>query len=109
MSFEGYTQSLCANGHLSTYEVWDDWEKCAICHSTQQVWSNIVDDTNSEEYGIVLMDQYKIKEGKSEINTFVNENGDWVTVSFIVHPQYSAPPKDCTQYCRVLGRYEPIT
>lgn len=61
MSYEGYTQVLCANGHLSHFDALDeswarvtsygfeqpDAEPCAIC-GAQFVFHHQVDQTNDE-------------------------------------------------------------
>ena len=52
MSFEGYYQVLCKNGHYSTCDCYtlhtpgssDDW-RCSIC-GEECAWWNIVDETN---------------------------------------------------------------
>lgn len=47
MSFEGFVQYLCKNGHNWDNDVYwdDDSEKCPICEA-EIVWSNLVDTTN---------------------------------------------------------------
>jgi hypothetical protein len=49
MSYEGYTQVLCENGHYFTYNCYDyedfDGWKCPECQ-TEIAWSNMVDETN---------------------------------------------------------------
>jgi hypothetical protein len=47
MSFEGYYQKLCKNGHYATVDVYNDYLewKCAVC-GEKEAWSNIVDYTN---------------------------------------------------------------
>ncbi|KKM89344.1 hypothetical protein LCGC14_1249630 [marine sediment metagenome] len=55
MSFEGYTQYLCSNGHASTKDAYDDYFneydfKCPCCDG-KEAWSNTVCTTNgSFEY-----------------------------------------------------------
>lgn len=51
MSFEGYYQRLCENGHYSAIDVYagdfqdlDDWE-CAVCDAPL-AWEQLVDETN---------------------------------------------------------------
>ena len=48
MSFEGYYQILCKKGHLSTLDVYDDFEeKQWECRCGAKVaWVNMVDTTN---------------------------------------------------------------
>tara|TARA_R100000656_G_scaffold104176_3_gene76374 strand:+ start:28543 stop:28878 length:336 start_codon:yes stop_codon:yes gene_type:complete len=57
MSFEGYTQSFCKNGHLDTYELptYGDTHKCSICNEDWAI-ENIVDDTNCEMFGEIPQD-----------------------------------------------------
>jgi hypothetical protein len=47
MSFEGYIQKLCANGHHWVCDVYfdDSNEVCSVC-GAEVVWKNIVDTTN---------------------------------------------------------------
>lgn len=53
MSFEGYYQMLCANGHYITVDVYEDTpKKCAEC-GTGFVWVNTVDETNGDSVGYV--------------------------------------------------------
>ena len=49
MSFEGYYQALCENGHSCVRELWeDDWGnfECEVCHVDKVAWWNLVDVTN---------------------------------------------------------------
>lgn len=54
MSFEGYYQILCGNGHLSDDDVYDyrqeegHW-KCPAC-GEREAWRNLVDVTNGSYY-----------------------------------------------------------
>lgn len=45
MSYEGYTQALCANGHEQTVQQYDDRATCDLC-SAKIVWRHEVDVTN---------------------------------------------------------------
>jgi RNA polymerase subunit RPABC4/transcription elongation factor Spt4 len=48
MSFEGFYQNLCKQGHYwinSTYGYNDADENCPVCRE-KSVWSNLVDETN---------------------------------------------------------------
>lgn len=47
MSYEGYSQFLCKNGHLWTADCWkaETEMKCPVC-GKQKVWENMVDTTN---------------------------------------------------------------
>lgn len=53
MSYEGYEQAICANGHLSRIENYQakDLQYC-FC-GIYFVWRNPVDDTNMDSYGII--------------------------------------------------------
>ena len=58
MSFEGYIQRLCKNGHLQEIDVYDfesKDENCDEC-SSEWVWQNIVDRTNVETVGHVELE-----------------------------------------------------
>ena len=47
MSFEGYYQVLCENGHLNTWDVYSSPEENIRCHCGKKfVWKNLVDQTN---------------------------------------------------------------
>lgn len=55
MSYEGYTQFLCSNGHeffLDAYE--EDIEECPVCKAPP-VWAYGVDQTNGCFHDISLM------------------------------------------------------
>jgi len=49
MSYEGYEQVLCENGHYFTFDCYDYWQEdkwvCPIC-GAKSAWSNMVDVTN---------------------------------------------------------------
>lgn len=49
MSYEGYEQVLCENGHYYTYDCYEFWKdkgwSCPTC-GAKAVWSNMVDVTN---------------------------------------------------------------
>jgi hypothetical protein len=47
MSYEGYTQKLCANGHLREANCYDDFAETCGC-GAPFVWSHEVDETNCE-------------------------------------------------------------
>ena len=52
MSFEGYYQCVCKNGHYFEINAYDDRDKCVDCYQ-DIVMKNIVDETNCEQYGYV--------------------------------------------------------
>ena len=47
MSFEGYYQKLCPNGHYQCTDVYMDASHCPICLK-KYVYSHMVDTTNDE-------------------------------------------------------------
>lgn len=58
MSFEGYIQRLCKNGHLEEIDVYDfesKDEKCDEC-GEEWVWQNTVDQTNGGDVGRVELE-----------------------------------------------------
>lgn len=61
MSYEGYCQSLCKNGHLSNSDPFQSEDVCPSCQE-EIVWSNSVDETNCNGVGYIPMDQFKIKD-----------------------------------------------
>lgn len=70
MSYEGYTQVLCKNGHYSTREPYyhgfgGEGELCPICKE-EIVWMNEVDQTNIEEIGYIEMVQFLKEPRKTE-------------------------------------------
>lgn len=50
MSFEGYYQCICKNGHYSCIDVYDDRDKYVDCFE-EIIFKNIVDETNGEHCG----------------------------------------------------------
>jgi hypothetical protein len=54
MSFEGYYQRLCKNGHYSSTDCYSvsAFDKCTTCFA-DFVWENLVDETNCETEGFV--------------------------------------------------------
>ena len=47
MSYEGYTEYLCKDGHYSTSDCWCENLSCPICNK-EVVWKHEVDQTNDE-------------------------------------------------------------
>lgn len=51
MSYEGYEQLLCKNGHYDTADCWyNDLQPCRVC-GEKIVWINSVDETNGSFCG----------------------------------------------------------
>lgn len=65
MSYEGYVQCLCKNGHYfeederyDFAEVRSEYGICGICNS-EIIWTNHVDDTNCDQWGAIPFDEFK--------------------------------------------------
>lgn len=54
MSFEGYEQLICGNGHYRTFDVYSVPETCNC--GAKWAMINIVDETNSPGQGIISRD-----------------------------------------------------
>jgi len=69
MSFEGYVQRLCKNGHYSSGDVWTHraGARCLErrCRASI-VWTNLVDETNGAPQGKIDMEQFLVTPVKSE-------------------------------------------
>ena len=52
MSFEGYYQKVCKNGHYFECDVYQDRDNCVDCF-LPIIYENIVDQTNCEDVGYV--------------------------------------------------------
>ncbi|TXH11681.1 MAG: hypothetical protein E6R04_01130 [Spirochaetes bacterium] len=54
MSYEGYSQCICVNGHFTNIsESYGERLKCPVCSRTKFAWVNEVDETNCDSYGYV--------------------------------------------------------
>ncbi len=49
MSYEGYTECLCANGHYSMYDAYQRLRGCQHCDASI-AWMNDIDTTNDGGY-----------------------------------------------------------
>jgi len=69
MSFEGYVQVLCKNGHYRSVDVYvfDQFEEGWRCPECEEklAWSNIVDNTNGGEEGYVDLELQSPEERKT--------------------------------------------
>ncbi len=57
MSFEGFYQAICKNGHLFNFGVTYEWDEetkevCPYCKE-HVAWWNLVDDTNCDRAGFI--------------------------------------------------------
>lgn len=63
MSYEGYEQHICKNGHyFNNYDIYsvmfsDDPVKCSYCQAPS-AWRNCVDQTNGPSQGVIPMEKF---------------------------------------------------
>lgn len=55
MSYEGYEQYICANGHYSEADAYCSPSLCPVCGS-ETGWHNRVDETNGDSVGIIPLE-----------------------------------------------------
>ena len=86
MSYEGYAQQICENGHLYERDVYDSEESCPHCQG-KSVFYNGVDETNCEQYGIIPPDQWE----KLRLTEEKTETCNLGHVHVIARPTYRVP------------------
>jgi len=83
MSFEGYAQILCKNGHYSNCDIYDpiqptdkEWE-CTIC-GEKCAWTHIVDTTNGshDEDGKRIDGYVELKQEEPPVYCTCEDCGD---------------------------------
>jgi hypothetical protein len=52
VSYEGYTEYLCARGHRRVYDCWDDVDSHTCSCGAKFVFQHMVDQTNGEDLNI---------------------------------------------------------
>ncbi len=62
MSYEGYVQGICENGHLTHFQepyIWGDSKPhaCEVCEASI-AWHNPVDQTNCDDFGIIPQSEF---------------------------------------------------
>lgn len=58
MSYEGREQHICENGHR--YDAPCNYGESDLCHcGAKSAWCNRVDDTNGDEYGFIVSEEFK--------------------------------------------------
>lgn len=57
MSYEGYEQVICAKGHLSERDAYEQSETCHICNAAV-AWTNQVDQTNWDDVGFIPQEEF---------------------------------------------------
>lgn len=103
MSYEGYVQKICGNGHYFRVDAYDDcsgpWadgekpgaDNCPVC-GKEAVWRNSVDETNGENYGFIDLTPYEIHPHKrTEVTELDPDTNLWVTEIVIEHGVYRIP------------------
>ena len=60
MSYEGYVQLLCPEGHYWVIDAADDSEPRCHCCDGSVAWSNAVDDTNCDTFGEIDMTPFVV-------------------------------------------------
>lgn len=60
MSYEGYVQIMCADGHYWTEDDPQEHPQCAEC-GKPSVWTNGVDETNCESYGEIDVSAFLVE------------------------------------------------
>lgn len=101
MSYEGYNQHICKNGHYYTRDdigCWEDEDPCddawhAKPCGERPVWSNAVDDTNCDSYGEIDMIPFLVSVRISEVCNLGHKHT-------VEDPRYRVPTDDETATAR---------
>ena len=84
MSFEGFYQCFCKNGHLIQFDVYDDdSSQCPVC-GTEFAVKILVDDTNGERNGIISKTELEKLVISPEVKQLCNL-GHWHVVNPTVY------------------------
>lgn len=79
MSYEGYVQRLCENGHFSVVDAFSqEASACSACGKAF-VWTNDVDETNGDSWGFIDVERFRTS--STETKTC-----DMGHVHFVEHP-----------------------
>jgi len=100
MSYEGFIQQICENGHFSGRDCCDSNETCRIC-SGKIVWENEVDQTNWEDVGYIQredMNKFIIQKAVIETCSHCGQNKQ-------ISPDIYRPPtpEETAQYRTISG------
>lgn len=99
MSFEGFYQCFCKNGHLIQFDVYDDDSSpCPVC-GTEFALKILVDDTNGEQSGVISKTALKSLVISPEVKQLCNL-GHWHVVNQAV---YRIPSPEELQSLRSFG------
>lgn len=69
MSYEGFSQNICNNGHRYNLFAHTDMDSCFYCNGSA-VFSNQVDETNGESVGQIpnhIWERFKIQEEVTQV------------------------------------------
>jgi len=95
VSYEGYDQYLCGNGHYWSQDCYDDSRECPECKQPP-VWWNAVDETNCMAWGYIDVDKFIATPAVNVTCPTCNH------VSQSSPPIYRIPTKDETDEARTF-------
>lgn len=96
MSFEGYKQCICDNGHYFEIDVYEDDDVCLDCGG-KIAWFNTVDDTNCNSYGEIPME---LLEEKFRVKKVVVERGCFEMAGCVEPVLFRIPTREETDPLR---------
>ena len=100
MSFEGYYQFICPEGHYWADDALISDMNSVICPECESgpAWSNLVDDTNADANGEVDIEDLVTLRGSFECNREVLPDGRTRTTTLGVTSLYRSPtPNETTE------------
>jgi hypothetical protein len=95
VSYEGYVQTICENGHYGEHNDYDDLETCSVCGAPFAMY-NCVDDTNCEQSGVIpqeVLDSFLVSPA-------VKETCNLGHVHVTAPARYRAPSKEEIPFLR---------
>lgn len=98
MSYEGYEQCICKNGHYFERDAYQDDRPCPDCDE-EAAWFNGVDQTNGEDAGFIpieALDPFVITGIQQEKCNL----GHYHTIA---NPVYRVPTREETEPLRTCG------
>ncbi len=102
MSYEGYEQHICAHGHLFTNHdiysgMYSDLD-VPVCHCGQKsVFSNSVDETNCDSFGIITPEEFQ----KYLVKEAVYQECNLGHHHLVSHAVYRIPEQGFERYFRM--------
>lgn len=107
MSYEGYSQFICKNGHYSHQdEKYDSAPDPCTC-GAEYIWENQVDETNCDAHGVIPMDVINSFILTNEVTEVCNLGHKHVTAEAI----YKIPSPEQTEAMRHYldgGKFIPL-